>query len=522
VIPLLLIWLRAAGLVGQAVALGGSVFALAVLRRGRARDDPRARDLTLVLVAIGALLAALAQVGTLAALAASLADDRSWPVADLLESTVGVSGVVRLVFALIAAGAAVSARRAPASVTRRVSLLVTTGLLSCTGALATHAVGWVGSGAWPAAVSVLHQAAAGVWIGGLLCAAAIALRPGGDSPEAWLRPFSALAATAVATIAVTGAVLSIHYIATPAAAIGTSYGAMVLAKLTLFVALFVLGALNYRALRAAGARPGSFAVRRRLEVEAGLGIVVIFLAASIGAAPPAADVGAGQATLAEVRSIFTPQWPRLTAPSLSELAATSGLGDAAAPRTAEETAWSEFGHHVAGLFIVAMGVLAILERTGRASWARHWPLLLIGLTGFVAYSMDPEGWQTGRVGFWQQLFGLEVLQHRILLALTALLALAEWRVRSGRNPSSPWRYVFPLVLIVSGTMLLSHVHAVSDPRTSFLMEVTHLPMGLVVLVGGWARWLELRLPPADGRDAGRFWGPSLCALGLLLLFYREG
>src|SRR5205823_432529 len=111
---------------------------------------------------------------------------------------------------------------------------------------------------------------------------------------------------------------------------------------------------------------------------------------------------------------------------------------------------------------------------------------------------------------WRRLLGLEVLQHRILLVLTALLGLAEWRVRSGRNPSSPWRYVFPLVFIVSGTVLLSHAHEVNDARSSFLMELTHLPMGLVVLVAGWARWLELRLPPVDGRRAGQWWGPALC------------
>jgi len=516
----MLVWLRAAGLVGQVVALGGAAFSLAVLRRARTGDSARALDLTLALAALGALLAALAQAGTLAALAAALADSRGWPVAALLSSTVGRSGLIRITFALIAAGAALGCRRAPGSLTRGMILLIAAGFLSLTGTLATHAVGWVGSTLWTTVVSVFHQAAAGAWIGGLVCAAALALRPDGDLPEAWLRPFSALAATAVATIALTGAALSLQYITTPAAALGTSYGAMVLTKVTLFAALLVLGALNHRALGAGG--PGAVVLRRRLEVEAGLAIVVIFLAASIGAAPPAVDVGAQTATLAEIRSVLAPQWPRLDAPSLAELAAASDLGNASAPRSAEETAWSEFGHHVAGSFIVTMGVLAILERTGWAPWARHWPLLFIGLTVFVAYNMDPEGWQTGRVGFWKQLLGLEVLQHRILLALTALLGLAEWRVRSGRHPSSSWRYVFPLVFIVSGTLLLSHAHEVNDARSSFLMELTHLPMGLVVLVAGWARWLELRLPPAAGRRAGRFWGPSLLALGLLLLLYREG
>jgi putative copper resistance protein D len=257
-------------------------------------------------------------------------------------------------------------------------------------------------------------------------------------------------------------------------------------------------------------------------VEAGLAVVTLFLAAAIGSAPPGADVGAQQATLEEVRRVFTPGWPRLQSPSLAELQASSGLGDPDVPRTAEETAWSEFGHNVAGLFILAMGVLATLEQTGRVPWARHWPLLIIALTAFVAYSLDPEGWQTGVVGFWKHMLSPEVLQHRILLALTAAFGLAEWWVRSGRRPGSRWRYVFPWVCIASGVMLLSHGHEVSNAKTAFLMEVTHLPLGLLVLVAGWARWLELRLPPAEGARPARLWGPALAAFGLLLVFYREG
>jgi putative copper resistance protein D len=538
VIPLILVWLRAAGLVGQVVTLGGAALCLAVSRRGRAGDSDRTLDLTLAFAAFGAVVAAVAQAGTLAALAAQLADGRGWPVAALLGSTVGLSGLIRIACSLITVGVALRLRRVPDSITWRVVFLTTAGLLSVTGTLATHAVGWVGSSLWTAALSVLHQAAAGVWVGGLMCAAALGLRGGAAPAEAWLRPFSTLAVTAVATLAVTGAALSIQYIASPAAAIGTSYGAMVLTKVTLFAAMLALGVLNHRALHGSrtlvgrreppnateplwSGRPSGLVLRRRLEVEAGLGIVVMFVAASIGAAPPAVDVGADRATLAEIRAVFTPQLPRLTAPSLAELAAASDLGNPFAPRSAEQTAWSEFGHHVAGLFIVSMGLLAIFERTGRAPWARHWPLLFIGLTAFVAYSLDPEGWQTGRVGFWKQLLDVEVLQHRILLAVTALLGLAEWRVRSGRNPDSPWRYVFPVAAVLSGTLLLSHAHEVSNAKSAFLMEVSHLPMGVVVLVAGWARWLELRLPPVDGRKAGRFWGPALLALGLLLLMYRE-
>jgi copper resistance protein D len=536
VISLVLLWLRAAGLVGQAISLGGATFALAVLRPARRRDAAGMFNRVLALITFGALLAAAAQAGVLVALAKVLGDEVRWPLGALLGSTVGVIGLTRIAVALLGAAAAHALRRDPESSARSILLLISGVLLAVTGALASHAVGRIDGSVWLVTVGALHQAAAATWTGGLACATVVALRSAPGAPDTWLRPFSTLAFAAVVVLALTGGALSLAYIATPAAAIGTSYGAMTLTKIVLFAAMLILGVLNHRALHgrlAVGrrltswtttapdpARPGSMLFRRRLEVEAGLAIVTLFLAASIGSAPPAADVRE-RATLSEIRSVFTPQWPRLQAPSLAELSAATALGDPSTPHSAEEAAWSEFGHHVSGLFVLAMGVLAMLERTGRAPWARHWPLLLIGLACFVAWNMDPEGWQTGRIGFWEHLLGLEVLQHRILLAFTAILGVAEWRVRSGRHPESRWRYVFPFVCIGAGILLMSHAHEVSNAKSAFLIELTHLPLGLVILVAGWSRWLELRLSPPDDRAPGRLWGPALTVFGLLLLFYRE-
>ena len=78
--------------------------------------------------------------------------------------------------------------------------------------------------------------------------------------------------------------------------------------------------------------------------------------------------------------------------------------------------------------------------------------------------------------------------------------------------------MFPVVCVLSGAFLLSHSHEVSNLKSAFLMEVTHLPLGLVILVAGWSRWLELRLPSAEGVRAGRLWGPALAVFGLLLVF----
>jgi putative copper resistance protein D len=94
-------------------------------------------------------------------------------------------------------------------------------------------------------------------------------------------------------------------------------------------------------------------------------------------------------------------------------------------------------------------------------------------------------------------------------------------VRSGRHPDSPWRFVFPLVCIGGGVLLLAHVHQVNDAKTGFFMELTHLPLGLVALLAGWARWLEVRLPAAQRSWSGRLWAPALIVFGVLLVLYRE-
>jgi copper resistance protein D len=534
VIPLILLWLRAAGLVGQALALGSAVFALLVLRPGREPGATCVLQRSLAIIRAGALVAALAQAGLLAALAAALADDGvAWPIPAVLGSTVGIAGIVRVAAAVAVLCATLAFRRRPVSRVRGGLLLGSTLLLCATGALASHAMGRLDDPVWLLIVTALHHVAVGTWVGGLVCAAILALRADASAGDAWLRPFSAVASVTVVATAVTGAALSLVYVATPGAAIGTSYGAMVLTKVVIFAALLVMAVLNHRALhgrlalgpwsaRPAAAGSSSIPLRRRLEVEAGLAVVAVLLAASIGAAPPAVDVGAQRATLDEIRAALAPQWPRLSTPTLAELAAASNFADPDAPRAAEMTAWSEFGHNVAGLFVLAMGILAMLERTGRAPWARHWPLLIIALTGFVAWSVDPEGWQTGVVGFWEHLLSPEVLQHRILLVLTALFGFSEWRVRSGRHPDSPWRYVFPLVAISSGVLLLAHPHEVSDGKSAFFMELSHLLLGLVSLLAGWSRWLELRLPPAESGGPGRIWGPALAVFGLLLVFYHEG
>jgi copper resistance protein D len=103
-----------------------------------------------------------------------------------------------------------------------------------------------------------------------------------------------------------------------------------------------------------------------------------------------------------------------------------------------------------------------------------------------------------------------------------VFGIFEWRVRTGRLPSRPWALVFPSLCVVGGTLLLAHAHTTADVRSAHLMEVTHLPLGVLAIGAGAMRWLELRLPAGEGRVPGRLWAPGLALMGVVLLFYREG
>jgi putative copper resistance protein D len=258
-------------------------------------------------------------------------------------------------------------------------------------------------------------------------------------------------------------------------------------------------------------------LRRFVEVEVGLGLTVLFAAASLTSLPPAVDLTHDRATLSEVATRFTPRMPTLRSPSLSEMP----LDDPLAPRNDADRAWSEFNHHVSGILVLIMGLLALLHASGWARWARHWPLVFLGLAAFMIVRNDPGSWPLGPEGFWEGWLVATVAQHRFFVLLVIVFGIFEWMVRSGRLASRRAALIFPLLCVIGGGMLLSHSHAAQNLKDEFLLEVTHAPLGLLALVIGWGRWLELRLPEGRGRVPGVLWAVALVLVGALLIIYRE-
>ena len=324
---------------------------------------------------------------------------------------------------------------------------------------------------------------------------------------------------------------------------GTAYGVMVGAKIAMFLMLLALGGMNFLLVERLRDDPGTpiNRLKRFAEVEIGIGVSIFFAAASLTSVPPAVDLTQDRVTWQEIVARNTPHWPRLQSPDHDALALPAlqaqldaeaahhtappqvafvpGSGDLP-PRNAADIAWSEYNHHWAGLFVVAIGLLALLNQAG-LRWARHWPLLFLGLAGFLFLRSDPETWPLGDIGFFESFRDVEVLQHRLFVLLIVIFALFEWRVRVTDRRTGWTPMIFPLMTAAGGALLLTHSHAIANIKDQLLIELTHTPLALAGILAGWSRWLELRLSPPASRTAGWIWPVCFVFVGLLLLLYRE-
>lgn len=513
--------LRGFALGGQAVAVGGVGFALLVLRAhdpGRSGRAFLSRSLTLI--ATGALALVVAQALSMAIDLWLLLDDAAWPLAYALGTAYVQMSLLRIAIGASLAASALSLRRRGLRRGLWLALVLPAAALAASAPWMSHAAARLEHRGVLLLLDGVHQVAVALWVGGLVHLTAAAFRRGDRPwPGDLLRRFSALALVSVSVLVAAGVGLTLYYADGVSALVGTAYGLMVLTKAVILAVVLVLGALNFRVVRrlAASADPSQATLRRFVEVEVGLGLTVLFAAASLTSQPPAVDLTTDRATLAEVATRFTPRLPSLRSSSIEEMP----VDDPDAPRTDADRAWSEFNHHVSGLLVLAMGLLAVLHASGRARWARHWPLIFLGLAAFMLVRNDPGAWPLGPQGFWESWTSASVLQHRLFVVMVVGFGIFEWMVRTDRMRSRCAALVFPLLCAVGGGLLLTHSHAALNLKEEFLIEVTHAPLGVLAMLVGWTRWLEIRLPEGRGRLPGSLWAIGLALIGVLLVFYRE-
>ncbi len=174
------------------------------------------------------------------------------------------------------------------------------------GSLATHGAA---SPAYPVIgflAEGLHLLAVAAWIGGLVAILLVRRYVVGKGENALgpgaLKRFSRLAGYSVAVILGTGILLGVILVGNWDALLGTGYGWVVLAKVSLFVPMVALGAYNRVQLRekTPGDPPAARAVTRvarNVKGEAALGAVVLALAALLTSLSPVSAVPAAPQSL---------------------------------------------------------------------------------------------------------------------------------------------------------------------------------------------------------------------------------
>jgi putative copper resistance protein D len=168
-----------------------------------------------------------------------------------------------------------------------------------------------------------------------------------------------------------------------------------------------------------------------------------------------------------------------------------------------------------------MGVLALLAKTGKAPWAEYWPLLLISIAIWIFLRADTESWPYGPDGFWETWLRTDVFQHRLAAIVCIFFAVFELRARRQKLKTSSVLLIFPLMCAIGGAVLLTHSHSVTNVKEELLVELSHVPMGVLAVFAGWSRWLELRLPPVNQTVAAWIWPLCFVLIGAGLLNYRE-
>jgi copper resistance protein D len=531
--------LRAGTLIFQSLVLGGIFF---VLWTARSRPDLPAESMERVhstawrLLRISAIGLAVVQVLYLFVDSSVLMTTAEIPFSGVLGASFFIAGSI--IFGAATLTAIVANRNA-----RFVSYALPALAAVILGAslMTNHAVSRMESRPYLVTITAIHEAATGLWIGGLPFLM-MSLFRARDLTTRWYitERFSRSALFSVGALALSGLAMSFSYIGSAREILGTAYGVMVSAKALMLGALLVLGAVNFLLLR--GGRPEDVMprLRRLVEAEVGIGLTVILTAASLTSQPPAIDQPNDVVTPQQIAARLEPVWPRLDYPQavLAENAAVAGGKEQASTEQPVPAAYdidgvplsweriasakeSESNHHWMGIVVLAMGLLALLARTGKAPWAEYWPLLLICIAIFIFIRADTESWPIGPQGFWACWLKPEVFQHRMAALVCIGFAFFELRVRRKERANSPMALVFPLMCALGGALLLTHSHPVINVKDNLLIELNHVPLGLAAVLAGWARWLEIRLPVKDRGIPAWIWPVCFVLIGAGLLNYRE-
>lgn len=171
-----------------------------------------------------------------------------------------------------------------------------------------------------------------------------------------------------------------------------------------------------------------------------------------------------------------------------------------------QTAFSNLNHHSSGWLVLLMGcamALPIVWGEGkRARLNLFWPALALGLAAFVLYRSDPDDWPYGVRTLAETLGDREAVEHKLSGLIILAMGIVEWLRARGTLSHWVWGMIFPWLAITGGTILLFHVHPISNfnylgrnNQPHITEGITAILAGATYLIGVWGimrqRWWKL-------------------------------
>src|SRR6266851_9001833 len=229
------VWLRGAILTFQSLTIGGIVFLVFVLHRVN-QESGAIKPSCLRWIRRSAIALAVMHLSYVLANSLILMQSADMTFAEVSGANFLIAGAIGIASAItVTMLSGVRRSRSYADLLLPAAAIITSSVMT------SHSMARLEYRAPLVAFTALHQAATAVWLGGLpylLIAIRRATNPG--LARQWSARFSQLALASVAVLATAGLVLGYAYVGSFNAAFGTSYGAMVAAKVILFGLLLFL------------------------------------------------------------------------------------------------------------------------------------------------------------------------------------------------------------------------------------------------------------------------------------------
>ncbi len=212
---------------------------------------------------------------------------------------------------------------------------------------------------------------------------------------------------------------------------------------------------------------------------------------------------------------------------------------------AQDRAFSEMNHHIAGVMLILIGIFAILGESGFNIFKKTWPVLFLLGGVYLLMMSDPDVWPMGNEG-WISIFrdNPEAAQHKIYALLLIALGILELQRARGRLPRYLALWGFPAFAVFGAVLLFFHKHMTGDINIGMGQEMQNMPgMDDMLLGHDMAATMEKIKSEhlcysvvgsvvaffkfaSDGDYIRRkfikfIWPALICFLGVLLVIYTE-